>query len=103
MSEGEAITLVGVIFVLLILGWGPTYMTFGQIHAHRIGKVTVDANCVAVFPCEEEVARQYARDHLKNEYMSTYTEDTFDVCDLRYYPRGLVEVEIDLPIEEEKA
>jgi len=66
-----------------------TYITFGQEHVHTINGKTFDKDCVALVNLPEEKAREI----FMPKFCFSYTEDRFNHDDLKYFPRGIVEVE----------
>lgn len=72
------------------------FVTFGQVHAHSINGKTVDKDCVAVFgTMSEEDVRQLLHDCYRNEYATTYTQETWEEGMLAYFPRGYVFVDFE--------
>lgn len=70
-----------------------TYVTFGQLHTHRVNNKTLDCECVAVINCESsEEGRELAFEYFDGKFCFEYPEEHFDMDSLRYYPRGLIEV-----------
>ena len=72
-----------------------TFITFGQIHVHRVNGKTFDKNCVAFIPSLDEnegcaVAMQCFGDKWHNSYFRPNGELESDILD--YYPRGVIEV-----------
>ena len=65
-----------------------TYITFGQIHVHRVEGKTFDKDCVALVHSSEEEARKV----FWPEFHQSFTEDEFDPGIMEYYPRGIIEV-----------
>ncbi len=65
-----------------------TYITFGQVHTHRVNGKTFDCDCVAVVNLPEEEARKV----FWPKFHNSYTEETWDPESLEYYPRGLIDV-----------
>ncbi len=69
------------------------YITFGQVHVHRVNGKTFDCDCVAVIEAEnEEVGRKVAFAHFEDKWCFSYDETTFKHGDMKYFPRGFVEV-----------
>lgn len=67
------------------------YITFGQIHTHRINGKTLDCDCVASFEAESlEAGHNQAMEWFDGEFHQSLTEITDD--DLKYYPRGVIEI-----------
>lgn len=70
-----------------------TYVTFGQVHRHVINGIIFDRNCVAVINCTDaRDGRKKAFEYFGDKFFTTYFEDYFNHDDLKYYPRGLIEV-----------
>jgi len=70
-----------------------TYVTFGQDHAHRINGKTFDCDCVAVINCEDgSDGRNKAFEFFGGKFCFEYHEKEFNPDDLKYYRRGLIEV-----------
>lgn len=70
------------------------FITFGQIHVHRVNGKTFDCDCVAVIEAEnEEEGRKLAFYYFDNKWCFSYPEEKFDLDEhMPYYPRGLIEV-----------
>ena len=69
------------------------YVTFGQEHSHVIVGKVFDKDCVAVIDCTTlEDARNKAFEYFNRGYSFKYYDRQFDMADLQYYPRGLIEV-----------
>lgn len=70
-----------------------TYVTFGQIHVHRINGKTFDKDCVAVIESENaKTGRELAFECFAGKFHRTYPEDKFDMDHMKYFPRGLITV-----------
>jgi hypothetical protein len=70
-----------------------TYVTFGQDHTHRINGHTFDCDCVAVIECDnEEHGRNLAFEIFKNKFAFEYHEEKFKESNMRFYPRGKIQV-----------
>ena len=70
-----------------------TFVTFGQIHTHRVNGRTFDCDCVAVIECTDaEDGRRKAFEYFGQKFCFTYYEEQFDHDSLRYFPRGLIHV-----------
>ena len=66
------------------------YITFGQVHVHRVNNKTFDRDCVAVIECNShEHGRELAFEFFDDKFFTSY-EDVED-AELHYYPRGLIE------------
>ena len=72
------------------------YITFGQIHVHRVNGVTLDADCVACFNSQHDMrgpAREQIYELLEGKFHMTYYDELPEKV-LQYYPRGVVEVDL---------
>lgn len=70
-----------------------TYVTFGQIHTHSINGKTFDKDCVAVIECKDaKEGRERAFEYFDSKFCFEYPEDSFNHDDMKYYPRGLINV-----------
>ena len=70
-----------------------TYVTFGQVHAHSVNGKTFDRDCVAVIECDsEDHGRDLAFEFFGPKFCFEWPEDKFDMKDMEYYSRGLIEV-----------
>lgn len=70
------------------------YVTFGQNHIHKFNNKTFDNNCVAVIECESSIdGRNKAFKLFGDKFCFTYFENLFDFDSLKYFPRGLIEVD----------
>jgi len=70
-----------------------TYVTFGQDHTHTIAGKTLDHNCVAVINHNEpHEGRVLAFKFFEEKFCFEYPEDRFDMNSMKYFPRGLIEV-----------
>lgn len=65
-----------------------TYITFGQDHVHTIGIQVFNKDCVALVNLPEEEARAV----FMPKFCFSYSEERFNHDDLRYFPRGIVEL-----------
>lgn len=81
-----------------------TYITFGQVHTHFIAGITFDKDCVAVVECDSaKDGREKAFKFFGDKFHNASLEDDFDIDDLKYYPRGFVEIPLDaVPPPEKK-
>lgn len=71
------------------------YVTFGQAHTHNINGTTFDKDCVARFWAPDaETGRKTAFELFGPKFCFEYTEAAFPFDSLRYYPRGIIEVEL---------
>lgn len=70
-----------------------TYITFGQDHAHSVAGRTFDKDCVAVINCENmKEGREKAFEYFDGKFCFSYHEDSFNHDSMKYFPRGLIEV-----------
>ena len=71
-----------------------TYFTFGQSHAHSVNGKTLDKDCVAVINASSErAARELAFQLFDGgKFCFSYPEGTFNFDNMKYYPRGLIEL-----------
>jgi len=70
-----------------------TYVTFGQVHTHRVNGKTFDCDCVAVIECEDaKSGRERAFELFGPKFFTTYFDDQWN-GELDYFPRGLIDVE----------
>ena len=67
------------------------YVTFGQVHVHRVNGKTFDCDCVAVIEAEtEKDAREKSFDYFGSAWCFIY--NNIEKLDMEYFPRGLMEV-----------
>lgn len=65
------------------------YGTFGQVHIHKIDKVTFDKDCVVEIKAEdEEKAREYMFAVFGQKWAFLYKEKP----DMEYFPRGIFKI-----------
>lgn len=70
-----------------------TYVTFGQDHAHAVNGKTFDKDCVAIIKCENRNdGRAKAFEYFDIKFCFEYHEDEFQMESMKYFPRGLMEV-----------
>ena len=68
------------------------FISFGQIHAHRVNGKTFDCDCLACIKAEDmESARQLAFDYFEGRWFTCYPEDQIEDI-LHYFPRGIINV-----------
>ena len=71
-----------------------TYVTFGQEHVHSCNGKTFDKDCVAVIEGPNAfVNREKAFALFGPKFCFEYSEDKWDDRSLKYFPRGLINVE----------
>ncbi len=64
------------------------YFTFGQDHAHRYGRTTLDCDSVVEITARDgHVAREKMFDLFGQKWSFQYTEETYKE---EYFPRGVV-------------
>lgn len=72
------------------------YVTFGQVHTHRIGRKTFDADCVARFDAPDAATgRLIAEDLFSSVFCFDYHGEQWEKDETRnmsYFPRGYVDV-----------
>ena len=67
------------------------YITFGQVHVHRVPNATLDKDSVATFECATEAeGRKRAFDLFGDKWHRCITQ--LEDVHLEYFPRGLIEV-----------
>jgi hypothetical protein len=67
------------------------FITFGQLHAHRVNKVTFDKDSVAVIKCDSyNHGRKLAFEFFDNKFHNCYDEKDFDPEIMKYFPRGMI-------------
>ena len=70
------------------------YVTFGQIHVHSVNGKTFDKDCVAVINAISfEEGREKAFKYFGSKFATSYQDEQWDNKDMRYFPRGYIEVE----------
>ena len=69
------------------------YVSFGQIHTHRIGSTTFDCDSLLVIEATDiaEARDRVFKSQIKDKFFTIYDEDNVD---LSYFPRGAIEVQI---------
>lgn len=65
-----------------------TYVTFGQVHVHRISGVVYDKDCVAVVNGDRSAVVELFGD----KFFTTYTPEQWDEDNMKYFPRGFIQV-----------
>lgn len=71
-----------------------TYITFGQIHVHRVNGKTFDCDTVAVIQAENENAgREKAFEYFGDKWHQSFDEKSWKPETLSYFPKGLLHVE----------
>lgn len=65
-----------------------TYVTFGQIHVHKINGKTFDNNCIA----KVNGGMKEVRELFGKEYSSMYSLEHLTPQMMSYFPRGVIKV-----------
>lgn len=66
------------------------YVSFGQIHTHRVNGKTFDCDSLCeIESIDEEAAREIAFDMFGSEFFTTYNE-SHALAALQYFPRGII-------------
>lgn len=66
------------------------YITFGQVHAHRVNNQTFDKDSVAAITCEDhEDGRRIANELFGDKFCFSY--DEMPPKKLAYFPRGIID------------
>jgi len=69
------------------------YVTFGQVHTHRINGVTFDADCVARFEVEStQQGHERAFEMFGPKFCFEYSEEEFPHEAMHFYPRGFIDL-----------
>lgn len=69
-------------------------ITFGQAHVHRVNGKTFDRDCVAIVEGETVYdADKLAFELFKDKFHQRILEEAWDEDDMKYYPRGYIEVQ----------
>lgn len=67
------------------------YVTFGQIHTHRVNGKTLDCDTVAVFKAEDwKDGRKKAFEYFGDKFFTDYHGTEWDQDDLKYFPKGYI-------------
>ena len=70
------------------------FVTFGQIHAHKINGITFDCDSIMKMKATDELtARQWLVRELDNRYMTTYLSVDADL--LKFFPRGIIDSKVE--------
>lgn len=68
-----------------------TYVTFGQVHVHRVNGKTFDKDCVAVIEAENATkGREKAFEYFGLKFFTTYIESEWKKEDMEFFPRGYI-------------
>ena len=67
-----------------------TYITFGQVHVHRINGIMLNHDCVAVIKCKDaEEGHELAFEYFDDKWSFSHFEQ---IPDMSFFPRGLIKV-----------
>lgn len=67
------------------------YVTFGQVHTHRVQGKTLDCDCVAVYKANSwKEGRDKAFELFGDKFFTDYHGEEFDQDDMKYFPRGFI-------------
>lgn len=70
------------------------YVTFGQIHTHRVNGFTLDCDSVACFEAKDrDEGREKAFNYFGNKFSTSYQGKEFTKEILKYFPRGIIEID----------
>ena len=70
------------------------YVTFGQVHVHKVGKDVFDCDSIAEIECESENhGRAIAMQYFKGQFFTHYLEDQLGNL-LPYAPRGVIKLDV---------
>jgi hypothetical protein len=68
------------------------YISFGQIHRHKVNGYFLDANCLALIRADSHVeARDKAFHYFGSLFFTSY--ETLEKLNLAYFPRGIIDFE----------
>lgn len=70
------------------------YVTFGQIHTHRVNGKTLDCNSVASYEAKDySEGRTKAFEYFGDKFFTDYHDEEFNKEDLQYFPRGIINID----------
>lgn len=65
------------------------YVTFGQVHTHRINNITIDKDCVAILNAStHKKGRELAFEYFGDKFCVTQIE----MPKMKYFPCGFTEI-----------
>ena len=71
------------------------YVTFGQVHVHRIGDQVFDKDCVAVIEAPDYIScRELSFKLFGGKWHNCYPEEEWSESQMMYFPRGYMEVTV---------
>lgn len=70
------------------------YVTFGQLHTHRVNGITVDCDCVASFEAADYMeGREKAWSLFGDKFFTDYHGEEIENVGLEYFPRGIINID----------
>lgn len=70
------------------------YVTFGQVHTHRVNGITLDCDSVALYEAENvQEGREKAFEYFGDKFFTDYHDEQFNMEDLVYFPRGIIRID----------
>jgi len=70
------------------------YVTFGQTHTHRVNGITLDCDSVACYEAKDYAeGRNKAFELFGPKFCFDYHDKDFDMEDLKYFPRGIINID----------
>ncbi len=72
------------------------YVTFGQVHTHRVDGKTLDCDTVAVYNSKNyKEGREKAFLHFGDKFFTSYQDEQWKENDqLKYFPKGYIYLNI---------
>ncbi len=69
------------------------YVSFGQIHTHRIDDITFDCDSLLEFEAEsiEEARNRVFGSQIKDKFFTVYSENSVE---FKYFPRGAIKAQL---------
>lgn len=69
------------------------YVTFGQVHLHRVNGITLDCDTVASYEAEDaQDGRNKAFAFFGDKFFTDYHDEDFNMEDLVYFPKGIINI-----------
>lgn len=70
------------------------YVTFGQIHTHRVNGITLDCDTVACYEAEDvQDGRNKAFKYFGDKFFTDYHDTQFNMEDLKFFPKGIINID----------
>ena len=70
------------------------YVTFGQIHTHRVNGITLDCDTVACYEAEDaQDGRNKAFKYFDGKFFTDYHDTQFNMEDLEFFPKGIINID----------